>query len=226
MNWISTLAGLALAAGLLAPAQAAAQPRTFRYAVTHSRYGPIGAYVHTIDEAGGVTRAQSHLDVVVKILGIVVHRESADQTEVWRGGRLASLDSTTLVNGQPQVVHGVAAQNRFLVTTATGTAAAPADVTPSDPWAFSRMGPGVVVSLKSGRIDQVVVSGGEPEAVLVQGRSTPTRHFHVSTTVQPNKWEVWLDAQGVPVKFRSFERGDSVDFTLAAPVLKSALAGG
>ncbi len=209
--------GAAILLALASPGLAIAAPQTYDYVVTHSRYGVIGDYDRTIEQTGGITRAQSRLTIAVKVLGIVVHRENADQTEVWRGPRLISFNSVTTSNGKPLKVSGEARDNGFWVTTPAGTAIAPADVAASDPWGFSRTGPSQVVSIKSGKIEPVNVIGGETETLLLRGVAVPVRHFRVSTARQPDKWDVWLDAQGVPIKFRSLERGGTVDFTLNAP---------
>jgi hypothetical protein len=216
MRW-SWILGCAIFLGADAVALGAqAAPRTFSYAVTHALYGPIGTYDRTIDDANGVTHAKSQLKITVKILGIVVHRESATQTEAWSGGRLTSFESATLVDGRPLNVHGEAQGDRFLVTSPSGAVVAPADVVASDPLSLSRMGSGFVVSIKSGRIDPVVVRGGETEMMAARGVQVRARHYHVDTRTQPNKWEVWIDPQGVPIKFRSIETGGAVDFTLVS----------
>ncbi|MDB5426397.1 MAG: hypothetical protein JWR43_372 [Phenylobacterium sp.] len=211
------LAGVALLGAQLSPAVANAAPRTYSYAVTHPRYGVIGTYDRTMSDANGLARAQSRLRVTVKILGVVVHRENADQTEAWDGTRLISFDSITTTNGRRIEVRGEARDNGFQVTSPKGTQTAPANVVASDPWSLNHMGPGVVVSIKSGKIDPVNVTGGEADAVTFRGVSTPARHFHVRTATQPNKWEVWIDQQGVPIKFRSLESSGAIDFNLVSP---------
>jgi hypothetical protein len=211
------LALAALAGAVAAPGAACSAEQVYHYAITHSRYGAIGAYDRTIDQSGGVTRAQSHLKIAVRVLGIVMHRESADQTEVWRGPRLMSFESLTTTNGKPLKVSGEARDDRFVVTSPTGVASAPADVAASDPLGFNRLGRAEVVSIKSGKIEPITVTGGEADQVMLRGAAVAVRHYKVSTAAQPGKWEVWLDPQGVPVKFRSLEHGDAVDFTLTSP---------
>ena len=222
MKLTPILSMIALIGLSAAPIAANASPRTYSYTISHPVYGAIGTYSRTIDDAGGDTRAVSRLRVAVKVLGIVAHRENADQTEVWRGKRLESFSSATTTNGRLLNVSGEARGNQFMVTTPLGTAAAPADVAASDPWSLNRMGPGVVVSIKSGRLDKVDVTGGETETVTLHGASASARHYHVSTAAQANKWEVWIDAHGVPIKFRSAEKGGVVDFTLVSPAPQAA----
>jgi hypothetical protein len=210
------LACVALLGAGVSPMAAIAAPQTYRYAITHPLYGAIGTYEHTSDDGGGTRRAQARLTIVVRVLGVVVRRETADQTEVWRGDRLMSFESRTSTNGKPTTVRGEASGNRFLVTAPSGISTAPADVVASDPWSLTRMGPGTVVSIRTGKISSVEVTGGEGEMLRLHGTSEPVRHYHVNTATQPNKWEVWISPQGVPIKFRSIETGGAIDFTLVS----------
>lgn len=214
---ISFLAGIAILGALSLTSTANAASLTYAYTVEHPFYGDIGTYTTAVDDADGVTRIDSQLRVAVRIMGIVIYREDADRSEVWSGTRLVSFDSVTQRNGQRINVSGEVRENSFIVTSPSGTTVAPADVAPSDPWALKRLGAGVVVSTKSGKVDNVEVTGGEVSWVSLHGTSTPTHHFHVRTDTQPDKWEVWFDEQGVPVKFRSIESGTPIDFTIASP---------
>jgi hypothetical protein len=209
--WTAVIAALALA-----PVAAHAASRSYVYTVRHAKYGVIGVYSRAIDDSGGETRARSHLQIQVKIMGITMHREVADQSETWRDGRLMTFQSDTLLNGKDMKVSGQAQGGGFAVTSAAGIVMAPPDVAASDPWSFSHTGHGTVVSLRSGKLDQVDITGGEPDRVVVNGVPVIARHFRVSTATQPNKWEAWLEADGLPVKFRSFDHGAAVDFTLAS----------
>lgn len=216
------LAGLAGIAALIAGAQADAA-QIYTYKVDHPAYGEIGTYTSIISEENGTTRILSQVRVAVSILGIVMYRENADRTEIFRDGRLVGFESMTDKNGEPFEVRGEAERDRFVITSPAGTVSAPADVAPSDPWAIRHLGPGTMISTKSGAIHAVDVTGGEPAAVTVRGISVATRHFHVQTAANDDAWEVWLDAKGVPVKFRSIESGTPVDFVLIdAPAFHAA----
>jgi hypothetical protein len=210
---------LGYAACLLAgvsPAAAHAAAQTYSYAITHPVYGAIGTYERSSGEAEGLTRANAHLKIAVRVLGVVVRRETSDQTEVWRAHRLISFQSLTSTNGRRSTISGAAGGDRFVVTSPSGTETAPADVVASDPWSLNRMGHGTVVSTRTGKVSPVDVTGGEPETIVLHGVSEPVRHFHVNTAAQPNKWEVWIDRRGVPIKFRSIETGGAIDFTLVS----------
>ncbi|HEX3365658.1 DUF6134 family protein [Phenylobacterium sp.] len=227
MKWTPILGCAALLAAGASPVVAKTSPQIYSYAVTHPVYGAIGTYDRSSDEADGLTRAEAHLRIAVRVLGVVVRRETADQTEVWRDHRLISFQSLNSTNGRRSTISGAAGGDRFAVTSPSGTETAPADVVASDPWSLNRLGPGAVVSTRTGKISSVEVTGGEPETIVLHGVSESARHYHVNTAAQPNKWEVWIDAHGVPVKFRSLETGGAIDFTLvSAPQGAGGVASG
>ncbi len=195
-------------------AEAAAQ--SFSYKIEHPSYGDIGTYTESIDDQDGVTRIDARLHIAVRILGIVAYREDSSRKETWRANRLISFMSITEKNGQRFEVRGVVDNNHFAVSTPSGVVEAPADISTSDPRVIKRVGPGVIISDKLGKLENVAVSGGEAATVSLLGTSFATHHFRVDTETEPGKWEVWLDGQGVPIKFRSMEAGTPIEFSLSS----------
>jgi len=216
MKRLLIAASVAFIGGVLSPAAANAAQRTDSYSVIHAKYGTIGTYDRVSDTTDGVTHAQAHLKIAVKVLGLVVRRETSDQTELWRGQRLMSFQSLTITNGSRLAASGAVSGDHFLVSSPQGVAVAPADVVASDPWSLNRLGPVMVVSTRSGAIYSVQVTGGEADKIKLPGGVALTRHYHVNTAAQPDKWEVWVDRTGVPVKFRTVENGAAIDFVLSS----------
>ncbi len=215
MKMIPGLVLVTLLSAAALPA-AAKTSQVYSYIITHPVYGAIGTYERSSSDFDGLTRADAHLRIVVRVLGLVVRRETSDQTEVWRAHRLISFESLTSTNGKPSTIRGVTAGDGFAVTTSSGTKTAPGDVFASDPWFLNRIGHGSVVSTRTGEVSSVEVTGGEADRVLLHGVSEPARHYHVNSARQPNKWEVCINSRGVPIKFRSSETGGAIDFTLVS----------
>jgi hypothetical protein len=188
------------------------QPHTYNYTVEHPTYGTIGTFSDTVAQDGDVKRIDSRLRVAVRILGIVVHREEADRTEVWQGDRLTSFHSVTTVNGTPIEVRGEARRDGFVISSPSGTTVAPRDIFPSSPWVarFSSE-PAVMMSAKTGKVMMVRTLGGEQTSLSVRGADVPVHHFQFVTD---KRQDVWLDASGVPVRFRTEESGKPIDFVL------------
>lgn len=215
MNPVRSVA-CAIGAGLCAlSTPALASQQSYVYAVMHPFYGEIGTFTRVADEAGGVTRINTSLRVAVRLLGIVAYREESDGTEVLYGLRLMSLLSSITKNGTHSEVRGQAEGDHFVVSSPFGTFTAPADVTPSDPWLLKQTGVQPVVSTKTGRVEAAHISGGDQEAVTLDGVPVSARHFTVVTDKQQ---EVWLDSRDVPIMFRTMVDGTRIDFVLKSPL--------
>lgn len=182
----------------------------------HPGYGDIGTYSYTISNIDGVTHTTSELHVTVRLLGMVIFRQDADETSVIKNSILQTFASTITTNGHELLISGIARSGKFYLTTAKGLSRAPADVMTSDPWFLKRIGQGSVISTRTGQIHQVQVTGGEDEVLEVENQLIVTRHFHVRSDQQGNKWEVWLDAEDTPIQFRSLEAGVAISFILAS----------
>jgi len=183
----------------------------YEYRVEHPKYGEIGTYTNIIDTSGGRTEVHSELHIVVKFLGITVYREQADRDEQWRQDRLVSFHGITVTNGDTLAIKGEAQGDRFLITSPTGTVAAPSDIHPSNPWSLSMMRGDTIMSTKTGRIFRPHVSIDEVDRMTPQGRAVRLRHFEVVTD---KREQVWFDARGVPVEFSTEKDGTPIYFVL------------
>jgi hypothetical protein len=198
--------------GLLSGAPPAlASPQVYVYAVLHPTYGRIGTLTDTVDRTSDKTQIDSRLRVAVKLIGVPIFRQQSDVTEIMRGDRLVSLHSVTDKAGKHLEVHGKAEGGRFVVDATAGSFTGPATTAPSDPWALQRTGPHTLVYISTGRIVDAQISGGQHETFSLNGGQVSLRHFVVNGV---NRQEVWLDSEGIPVMFRSFEDGTAIDFVL------------
>jgi hypothetical protein len=198
--------------GFIAGAGHACAAEVYSYTIEHPTYGNIGTYTDTIEKSGDTIRIDTQLRVAVKVLGIVMHREEADRTELWKSDRLVSFHSVTTTNGQPIEVRGEARDNGFVITSPTGTVVAPANIYTSSPWSTRRPNTGVMMSTKTGRVETVQTIGGEQTLVPVLGSEVPARHYQFITDKHQ---DVWLDGSGIPVRFRTEVAGKPIDFVLA-----------
>jgi hypothetical protein len=204
----SLVLGLFLAAG-------AARAETYNYTVQHPTFGDIGSYTDRIERRPDGMRIDTTLNIVVRTLGVVVHREEARRSQLWRNGRLVHFEGVTTTNGKTVEVKGEAQGDRFVVESPAGPVTAPADVVVSDPWQATRSGAGTgqatMLATKTGRIGPVQSSGGDPVRLNVHGIEVPVRHFsYASDKTQ----DVWVSERGIPLQFRTIENGTPIDFTL------------
>jgi hypothetical protein len=207
---------------LLAPA---ARAETYSYTIEHPSFGTIGSYVDRIERTAEGLRIETTLQIAVRALGIVLHREEAHRSQEWRNGRLVRFEGVTTTNGTTIAVHGEAQGDRFVVDSPNGIVAAPANVVVSDPWQATRSGGGtgsaVMLSTKTGKIETVHASGGDTAPLTVHGVDVPARHFSYASD---KKQDVWLSVRGIPLQFRTMENGTPIDFTLSRESLATLAA--
>jgi Family of unknown function (DUF6134) len=210
------LACLVAIAGAIAPPFGAAEavaPMQLTYRVTHSTYGNIGTYVNTIEPSAGGTTVQTRAHFEVKVLGVTLHREDALRTERWQGNRLVSFNGVTSKGSQSVTVRGEARGNSFVINTPHGVETAPATVHPANPWSANFLNSNTMMRPDDGRLEAVRISGGQPEVIDIDGRPIASRKYEV---VGATRYDVWIDGQGVPVKFVADDDGGKVTFTLAS----------
>jgi hypothetical protein len=211
------LAALAVAGGLTTlPGADASAEEVYVYDVRHPVYGQIGTYTDTVARTEAGFRLETRLEVAVRLLGIVFHRETAHYNAVWDQGRLTSFRGVTTTNGATVELRGDAVGNVFVLTAPAGTREIPGDVVPSSPW-FAKVGPGTLMSTKTGRIYRAHCTDLGDEVITLHGVALTVRHFDLVTD---NRQEAWLGKAGVPMRFRSWESGTPIDFELTPDALR------
>jgi hypothetical protein len=202
----------ALAVAGLAPGHAAAQAtRNMVYKVTHSTYGDIGTYSNLVQTSGDTTTVTTTVHLAVKVLGIVMHREDDQRTEEWKNNRLVAFHGVTDKNGDKIVVNGKAHDDSFVITTPSGTYAAPASVHPANPWSMASLQSTTMMQVDTGKVNPVKVLGGGETTVDVNGTKVAAREYQIDGG---RRSLVWVDQQGVPVKFTVEDDTGVVSFTL------------
>ena len=200
------MAACAVAAGAHARQPAAQQ--LLHYDIEHGVFGKIGNLTNRIERHGEATTVTSTLRILVRVAGIVLHREEADRVERWHGERLAHFRGTTTTNGTSQTVHGESRGGRFHVTTPAGTVAAPADICTSNPWSASFVTCRTILAVDTGHVEPGEVSGGGEEIIDLNGRIAVVRRYRIEA--QKTRGEVWLDAAGVPAMMTTVRDDEEV----------------
>ena len=215
-----TAAVLVFAAALCAFAeQARAETQIYTYAVEHPTFGHIGTYTNIVNEFGNRTIVQSLLHVEVRLLGIVVYRQDATRSEEWSGNRLVTFHGVTTTNGKSVDVSGEAHGNVFVITSPDGTTVAPADIRPSNPWSPVVLNAHVMMSTKTGKIEDVRVTGGDKTPVTFDGKTHLLRQYSIDGR---KRGVVWLDDRGVPIAFRVWEQDTPIELVLESPAVPLA----
>lgn len=209
MRGLLVVAASAAFLGGAGPALAAQQ--VLEYRVEHPTYGDIGTYINVIDRTGDDVAVRSQLRVSVKILGITVFRQEAQRVEHWRNNRLVGFDGLTVTNGDKIEVHGEARGGSFAITANGNTVLAPANIHPSNPWSPMVVTGDFVMSTRTGEVLPVRITGGQEETVAFDGNAQRVHRYEIDSD---KRQFVWFDDRGIPVAFRTEEKGTPVDFVL------------
>jgi len=183
----------------------------FSYRVHHSKYGDIGTYMNIVQTAGDVTTVRTTVHLLVKVLGIGMHREDAERTERWQSGRLMSFVGTTRKNGDTVELKGTASGNDFVITSPLGTVTAPATVQPANPWSAKCLSSTTMMRVDNGKIESVRVSGGSAITIEINGAKVPAREYQIDGAT---RYKIWIDQRDIPVRFVVDDDSGEVTFTL------------
>jgi hypothetical protein len=182
-----------------------------RYRVRHSVFGNIGTYTNTVRSAGDITTVETSVHLLVKMLGVGLHREDAERTERWQGDRLISFTGTTKKNDDTIEVKGEANGNNFVISSPLGTFNAPATVRPANPWSAKCLTSTTMMHVDNGKIERVRISGGAEATVAINGTTVPARQYQIDGST---RYKIWIDKNDVPLMFAVDDDSGEVTFTL------------
>ena len=190
---------------------ASSSTEQLRYRVRHSVFGNIGTYTNTVQTIGDVTTVQTTAHFLVKMLGVGLHREDAERTERWQGGRLMSFVGTTKKNGDTLEVKGEASGNEFVIQSPLGTFTAPGTVQPANPWSAKCLHSTTMMRVDNGEIERVRVSGGAATTVAIGGATVPAHEYEIDGA---KRYKIWIDQNDIPLMFVVDDDSGEVTFTL------------
>ena len=129
---IGALAGASALAPLAAQARENAS-RTFRVVRDGS---DIGEHRLSISRAGDEVRVSIDIELKVKILGITAYRYEMANREVWRAGKLISVNSTSNDDGDPAFCRVTRAGDELAVEGSVWSGTVPGDSVTTTYWSY------------------------------------------------------------------------------------------
>ncbi len=161
---------LALFAALVLSWPATAAPRTLEFDVLRDG-APIGTHRVTIEsESGGETRATIEIDMAVRLAFVTIYRYTHRSTELWREGRLVSLDARTDDNGTRTHVTARATESGLAIDGSGGTYIAPAETVPTSYWNREKASRDRLLDTQSGKLIDVTATVAAADANGVRYR--------------------------------------------------------
>lgn len=167
----------------------------------------IGAHTITYSAATGETRISTGIELAVKALFFNVFAFSHHSEEIWRDGRLMSLNSRTVESGETIDVAGEATPEGFRVVSKGGPfIASAATLTSNSLWTPAVLGQATVVDAQHGGIIGVSARKIGDEQIAVGNRSVQaTRHSFITPYLAGS---IWYDEENFWVR-GDFERDGS-----------------
>ena len=194
-------------------AQPAAVPRDVRFRLLRGG-SSIGTHQVAFRRDGAKTIATIDVDIVVRVAFINAFRYRHTSEEVFEGGRLIAVRSTTNDNGRTYGVTGQATGEGFRVEGPGGPFMAPAALmTSNSTWNSAFVRQQALINVQQGGQCGLVASRVGSEAVLVQGASMDAAKYRAVTPHCAG--HVWYAPDGRWVRAVLEMRGETVEYVAA-----------
>ena len=193
---ISAIAGMAAcalprfaraSAAIVVPTAAANR----RFSVVYAG-NRVGAHTVSYSAATGETRITTEIDLVVKALFFTVFAYNHRSEEIWRAGRLMSLRSETVEDGETLHISGAATPQGFRVVSKGGPfIAAATTLTSNSLWTPAVLEQDTVIDAQHGGVIGVSVRKLANEQIVIAGRTIRTTRYHFITPYLAGS--IWYD---------------------------------
>ena len=173
----------------------------------------IGSHTISYSSATGETRVNTEINLEVKLAFLTAYVFSHRSEETWRAGRLLSLNSDTVENGEPLHVAGSATPQGFRGMSKGGPfVASAATLTSNSIWTPAMLEQATVVDAQRGGIIGVSAQKVAEEPITIAGSQVQATHYTFITPYYAGS--VWYDKVNLWVR-GEFERdGSKVEYQL------------
>jgi uncharacterized protein DUF6134 len=183
----------------------------------------IGQHIVTFTRTKQGVRADSRADVNVQLLFLSAYKYRYRASEVWQGGKLQSIESSTNENGEYTHVQAVRDAAGMEISLPEGKYEVP-EITPISHWNAALLKGGTLLNTFTGEIDKVQVFDQGSDIVATRNGSLRAHHYLYSGDLNG---EIWYDDEGrwVKLRFRAKD-GSIIDYICrrcrAAPTITEA----
>ena len=176
---------------------------------------PMGRHSIAFEERGEDLHVKIAIDLEVGLAFVTLFRYEHRNHEVWRDGRLISIETATDNDGDRFWVKGEATAEGFAVASTSGSYTAPADVIPTSYWNPRFVEQSQVLNTQDGRLIEVETRPvAEEQVEVVVGSVLATRY----STTGELALETWYTESGAWVKTAFEAKGSEVEYVLESPL--------
>lgn len=195
---------------------------SYDFAAYYGGEHPLGTHkVVVTPQADGSVAVDVTIDFKVKLAFMTAFRYHHSDHEVWRDGRLLSIDSVTDDDGTRDWVNGRAAEDGFHITSSRGSALAPADIQTTTYWNPGLRQASYLLDSVRGVVMNVATElVGQEMVDIADGMRVPARHYRLrllsNKPQSTDSVDLWYDGGERWVKLAFDARGRHVDYVMAA----------
>lgn len=215
-------AGLAGVVSSAFPRVALAATALFLPAATDNRHfsvlyegDKIGSHAVLYSSATEETRIDTEIHLLVKIAFFTMFAFSHRSEEIWRAGRLMSLNSDTVEDGEALHIEGMATPHGFRVVSKGGPFIASAGtLTSNSLWTPAVLEQETVVDAQHGGIIGVSARKFADEQILIAGRQIRAARYRLITPYLAGS--IWYDEENLWVRGEFERNGSKIQYQLDA----------
>lgn len=187
---------LAFAAALLLAAPAVAQnpepPGNLAFQVFRGN-SQIGTHRISFTRAGEDLVVDIAIDLAVRVAGIAVYRYTHRNREIWRNGRLVSIDTTTDDDGEKVAVIGRATGAGLEVRVGGNRTVMPATILPTSYWHPRTSEARQMLNTQGGDLLTFAIAAGGEEQIDTTKGKVPARRLNFTGGLDV---DIWYDRAG------------------------------
>lgn len=204
--FLAACALLLLAAAPLLAARAPAGDIAFS---VYRDGAPLGRHELRFRREGPDLHVEIEIELEVKLAFLTLFRYSHRNHEVWRDGRLVSLETRTDDDGTPYRVSGRATERGFEVEGSNGRLVLPASIVPTSYWNPATLDQSVLLDTQKGGLRQVAVRALGLETLTAGGRGVPARRYRMTGDLE---LDLWYSPEGEWLRIAFEAKGSEVDY--------------
>ena len=172
---------------------------------------PFGHHRLSFRRDGDRLTVDIEIALEVRIAFVTAYRYRHRNTEIWRDGRLVSLDSRTDDDGRQHRVTARSAPEGLVVDGIDGRIVAPADIIPTSYWNKAIVDQTTVLDTQHGRLVDVTIRPRGTETVTAAGQSITTERYAVTGGAD---LDLWYSQAGQWVRMAFTARGSDIEYVL------------
>ncbi|NIA72412.1 hypothetical protein HBA54_27870 [Pelagibius litoralis] len=174
----------------------------------------IGSHSISFEEIGDELHVEIAIDLEVNLAFITLFRYEHRNKEVWRDGRLMSLETRTYDDGKEYSVTARSTAEGLLVEGTSGSYLAPRDILPTSYWNRATVDQSVLLDTQRGGLLEVSAKAKGTDDIWTEETRLQARKFDLDGDLDA---DLWYAPDGEWMKITFTVRGATIDYVPVGP---------